>query len=102
MSIDLWNIAPWHPEFQTETKYPKEDRKPGLGMFRKSDQVLNIDFSSSFMAGDKISDLKPAIELGMTPIFIRSRHEPFQDKDWLKRHGIQPSDTLLDAVRNVL
>jgi D-glycero-D-manno-heptose 1,7-bisphosphate phosphatase len=54
------------------------------------------------MAGDKISDLKPAIELGMTPIFIRSRHELFQDKDWLKRNGIQQYDTLLDAVSNVL
>ena len=102
ITIDLWNIAPWHPEYEAEKKYQKEDRKPGLGMFRKSDRILDIDFSSSFMAGDKISDLKPAIELGMTPIFIRSRHEPFQDKDWLKRNGIQPYDTLLDAVSNIL
>jgi D-glycero-D-manno-heptose 1,7-bisphosphate phosphatase len=103
ISIDLWNIAPHHPEFDVPPfQYPPEDRKPGIGMFQKSADKLGIDFSTSFMAGDKISDLKPAIELGMTPIFIQSRHEPDQDKEWLIKHGITPYDTLYDAVQDHL
>lgn len=101
--VDLWNVAPYHPEFdEASGDYPEDDRKPGLGMFRKSDNELGIDFTESFMAGDKISDLKPAIELGMTPIFIRSRHEPNQDKEWLRTHSIEQFDTLYDAVNTFL
>lgn len=101
--IDSWNIAPHHPEFDNQPhQFPPEDRKPGVGMFKKSADQLGIDFSSSFMAGDKISDLKPAIELGMTPIFIKSRHEPNQNKEWLKKHGITPYNTLYDAVKDYL
>lgn len=101
--IDSWNIAPHHPEFDSAPHdYPPEDRKPGTGMFLKSTEALDVDFNSSFMAGDKISDLKPAIELGMTPIFIRSRHEPSQDKQWLKKYGISTYNTLLEAVEELL
>ena len=103
ISIDLWNIAPYHPEFDGKSdKYSSSDRKPGLGMFLKSDEKLGIDFNRSYMAGDKISDLKPAIELGMTPVFIKSRHEPNQDREWLDRHNIKPFDTLYDAVKKHL
>lgn len=103
ISIDLWNMAPYHPEFDSKPgQYSPEDRKPGLGMFLNSDRKLGIDFSSSYMAGDKISDLKPALELGITPIFIRSRHEPYQDKEWLKKHNIAPFDTLYEAVKTIL
>jgi len=103
ITIDLWNFAPYHPEFEKSSgEYPPEDRKPGLGMFRKSDRELGIKFNESFMAGDKISDLKPAIELGMTPVFIRSRHESNQNRDWLRAHNIEQFDTLLDAVNAYL
>lgn len=103
ITIDLWNIAPYHPEFdESSGDYAKDDRKPGLGMFRKSDDELGINFSESFMAGDKISDLKPAIELDMTPVFIRSRHEPNQNKEWLSAHNIKPFNTLYDAVNTYL
>jgi len=102
VTIDLWNIAPYHPEFEEASAgYPREDRKPGLGMFQKSDDVLGIDFGKSYMAGDKLSDLKPALELGMTPFFIRSRHEHKQDKEWLKKHDIEIYDTLLQAVNRM-
>lgn len=101
--VDMWNIAPYHPEFvETSDNYPPNDRKPGLGMFQKSDKKIGIDFKKSYMAGDKVSDLKPAIEQGMTPIFIRSRHEPDQDKEWLQKHNIPLFDTLYDAVKAYL
>lgn len=101
--VDMWNIAPFHPEFiEASGDYQPDDRKPGLGMFQKSDRKIGVDFTKSYMAGDKISDLKPAIELGMTPIFIRSRHESDQDMKWLQKHNITPFDTLYNAVKTYL
>ena len=98
LAIDDWYYAPHHPEHDRVRKYNPVDRKPGTGMFRKAAQKHDIDFGSSYMAGDKISDLKPAIELGITPFFIRSRHEPKQDKDWLKKHDIPAFDNIKQAV----
>lgn len=100
--IDGWYIAPHHPEYDPEPcSYPKEDRKPGKGMFLKAAREHRIDFDRSFMAGDKISDLKPAVELGITPFFIRSRHEPNQDKQWLRKHNIPIFDTLKETLKTI-
>jgi len=97
--IDAWYMAPHHPEFDLSPhSWSPADRKPGTGMFQKAAERFDINFSQSFMAGDKISDLKPAIELGMKPVFIRSRHEPKQDKQWLQNHHIPVYDTLFEAV----
>lgn len=101
--IDDWYIAPHHPEYDPPLhRFPSEDRKPGIGMFRKAAEKHGIDFSRSYMAGDKITDLKPALALGMHPFFIRSRHEPKQDKNWLEKHRIKPYNTLLDALNDCL
>ncbi|MDZ7694851.1 MAG: HAD family hydrolase [Balneolaceae bacterium] len=102
LRISDWYIAPWHPDHSKEpyTHLP-EDRKPGLGMFRKAAEKHNIDFNRSYMAGDKISDLKPAISLGMKPFFIRSRHEPNQDKSWLEKHNIQTFDNIKQVVETL-
>lgn len=102
LSIDLWLMAPHHPKFDpTPHSFPPEDRKPGTGMFQKAAEKLSIDFSQSYMAGDKLSDLKPAVELGIKPVFIRSRHEENQDKAWLKEHNIGRYDSLWQAVQKV-
>jgi len=103
INIDGWFMAPHHPDYDSEPyNWPPEDRKPGTGMFKKAAGRFDIDFSNSFMAGDKISDLKPAVELGINPVFIRSRHEPRQDKQWLKHHNIPIFDTLFDAIKDKL
>jgi D-glycero-D-manno-heptose 1,7-bisphosphate phosphatase len=101
ISIDGWYYAPHHPTHDPDKKYAPEDRKPGTGMFKKAAQKHNIDFSKSYMAGDKITDLKPAIELGMTPFFIRSRHEANQDGQWLKNHNLVRYNTLFDAIQTL-
>ncbi len=102
LHIDLWLMAPHHPEYDIAPhQFPPEDRKPDTGMFEKADARFNIDFSRSYMAGDKLSDLKPAVELGIKPFFIRSRHEKNQDKEWLQKHGIDEFDRLLDAVKTI-
>ncbi len=100
--VDDWYIAPHHPKFDPKPhRYPSEDRKPGHGMFLKAMKKHHINPKISYMAGDKITDLKPAVDLGITPIFIRSRHEPAQDREWLQSHRIQPYNTLYQALREV-
>lgn len=96
--IDDWYCAPHHPEHDPSNKYAPEDRKPGTGMFEKAAAKYDIDFNKSYMAGDKITDLQPAIELGMRPFFIRSRHEPNQDKDWLKRYQIPAFNNIGEII----
>jgi D-glycero-D-manno-heptose 1,7-bisphosphate phosphatase len=98
--IDDWYIAPHHPEHDSPpADFSPEDRKPGTGMFRKAAKKHDIDFNSSYMAGDKITDLKPAVKLGITPFFIRSRHERNQNKQWLADHGIETFESLYDIIR---
>lgn len=100
--IDGWYIAPHHPEYDPQPHdYEPADRKPGTGMFEKAAERFDIDFSQSCMAGDKISDLKPAVELGMRPFFIRSRHEPKQDKSWLRRHHIQTYNHIGEVIAEI-
>ena len=100
--IDDWYVAPYHPQYDADPpRFPKEDRKPGTGLFRKAEQKYGIDFHNSYMAGDKISDLQPAVELGITPFFIRSRHEKNQDKQWLNKHNISIFDTLKEAAESI-
>lgn len=102
IKVDEWMVAPHHPEHDSRPhRYPPEDRKPNKGMFLKAIKKHGIDPSRSYMAGDKITDLLPAVELGIKPIFIRSRHEPYQDKAWLEEHGIETFDTLYQAVKSL-
>jgi D-glycero-D-manno-heptose 1,7-bisphosphate phosphatase len=98
--IDAWYVAPWHPKFH-DGHHPDllNERKPGTGLFRQAAERFSIDFSRSLMAGDKISDLKPAVDLGMRAMFIRSRHEPDADQAWLREHEIPIEDTLLDHIK---
>lgn len=101
ITIDDWYYAPHHPEYDPDRIYVPEDRKPGTGMFQKAARKHGIDFRQSYMAGDKISDLKPAVSLGITPFFIKSRHEPGQDEEWLRRHGIDTYESLHEVTQKL-
>ncbi len=102
LKVDEWLVAPHHPAFdQKPYDYPPEDRKPGKGMFLKAIEKHGINPRKSFMAGDKITDLQPAIQLGITPFFIRSRHEQDQDKNWLLNHDIGSYHNILEAVKEI-
>lgn len=101
LTIDDWYYAAHHPKHDPEALYAPNDRKPGTGMFEKAAEKHNIDFEKSYMAGDKISDLKPAVTLGIKPFFIRSRHEPKQDKNWLDKHDIPIFDNIKEVVKTL-
>lgn len=99
--INDWYYAPHHPKHDPGKEYTPNDRKPGTGMFEKAAAKHDIDFRKSYMAGDKITDLKPAIELNITPFFIRSRHEASQDKQWLRDHNISTLDNIGQVINTL-
>jgi D-glycero-D-manno-heptose 1,7-bisphosphate phosphatase len=101
ITIDGWYYSPYHPAFDSGN-YDSRRRKPGTGMFEKAAREHQIDFSKSYMAGDKMTDMQPAVELGIAPFFIRSRFEPYADKKWLKKHHIPCFDSLLEAVETII
>lgn len=99
--IDAWYIAPWHPNMHDEL-HPNllHDRKPGTGMFDKAVRRFKADPALCHMAGDKISDLQPAIKLGIKPHLIRSRFYESVDQDFLIKHDIPIYHTLNEVINN--
>ncbi len=98
--IDEWCIAWWHPKFHGELDPSLLDyRKPGTRFFTEMIQKYNLDPSKCFMAGDKPSDLKPALELGMQAFYIHSRFHETNDKQWLSEHGFhEPFQSIGDVI----
>ncbi len=67
--------CPHHPtEGREDYNLDCQCRKPKSGMFLEAKKDLNIDFSESIMVGDKISDVKAGINLGMRSILVKTGH----------------------------
>ena len=101
IAIDQWLYAPHHPEHDPQQRFAAADRKPGTGMFEKAARAFDIDYTQSYMAGDKVTDLKPAVELGIRPVFIRSRHAPNQNQVWLRENTVGQYDSLWESVQRL-
>jgi D-glycero-D-manno-heptose 1,7-bisphosphate phosphatase len=69
--VDGIYICPHHPEAK-EKKYRKtcNCRKPKTGLLEQAAADLDIDLKSSFMVGDRWSDLKCAAAAGATPVLV--------------------------------
>ena len=64
--IDGWYYCPHHPEFTGECSC----RKPRPGMLNKAAADFNIDLASSFMIGDRMSDVKAGINAGCKASYL--------------------------------
>jgi len=73
--IDRFYFWPHHPDAQIE-KYKKncDCRKPGIGMIVQAVEDFGIDIDSSFMIGDRISDIVMGQKAGCKTILIESEH----------------------------
>ncbi len=97
--IDAWYVAPWHPKMHDGlADRLLHDRKPGTGMFEKALRKFKADPLQCHMAGDKISDLDPAINLGMRAHLIKSRFYDSIDHGYLNTHHIKVYHSLKDVV----
>ncbi len=74
-SVDAYYICPHHPQGMVE-EYAKacDCRKPGPGMIMKAARDFSLDLASSFLVGDKQSDVEAALNAGCRPVFIETAY----------------------------
>lgn len=73
--LDALYYCPHHPDKgfpgeRAEYKIPCRCRKPATGMIDKAAEEFNIDISSSYLAGDTLTDIETAKNAGCRPVFI--------------------------------
>ncbi len=73
--IDAIYFCPYHPD-AVISHYKKDhpDRKPGPGMIVRAIADLGIDIPSSFLIGDKESDIRAAEAAGITGYLFDSQN----------------------------
>jgi D,D-heptose 1,7-bisphosphate phosphatase len=73
--IDLFLYCPYHPEGVVEAfARTSEDRKPGPGMARAAEAMLNLDLSASWVVGDRPEDIGLAQAVGASAIYLGPGH----------------------------
>jgi D,D-heptose 1,7-bisphosphate phosphatase len=63
-------FCPHHPDFTYKGVSVCKCRKPATGMIEMAKSDLDIDLEHSFLIGDRESDLRMALNAGVTPVFI--------------------------------
>lgn len=71
-----------------------ECRKPKTGMIKESQKILDIDLDSSWLIGDKGSDIQTAINAGIkNTIQVRSGHS-FDE-------SLSKADFVIDSIKDI-
>lgn len=72
-------------------------RKPGTGMFLEAQSKLQIDLTSSWMIGDKKSDIEAGKKLNLKTVFIKGLY-PYNDADadFVCNNLLEASDIILN------
>jgi len=69
--VDGIYVCPHHPEAKREEyRVVCDCRKPKTGLFETAAAEHDIDLSSSFVVGDRWSDLKAAVACGATSVLV--------------------------------
>jgi D,D-heptose 1,7-bisphosphate phosphatase len=69
--IDLFLYCPYHPEGVVEAfARTSEDRKPGPGMARAAEAMLDLDLGASWVVGDRPEDIGLAEAIGASGIYV--------------------------------
>lgn len=80
-------------------------RKPKPGMLTRAFRDYRIDPSSSYMIGDKRSDLEAGLRGGVRPILVRTGYgseTELQHRSFLLKEKIPVANDILEAVRIIL
>ena len=100
--IDAIYYCPHHPEAEVQ-KYRTDCycRKPKPGMLIDGGRTFNIDFKSSFLVGDKWSDIEAGRLAGCKTILVKTGHG-IQEYEREKCPVDYVGADLLDAVQNFI
>lgn len=80
--------------------------KPNIGMMKRAENQLDVDFGEGFYVGDTIEDIKMAQKIGATPVLVRTGKGLETEKKYLKSfdpkyQNIKVFDTLLDFANSL-
>ncbi|MCK4655291.1 MAG: HAD family hydrolase [Candidatus Cloacimonetes bacterium] len=80
-------FSPYHKKGEVEPyNVDHEDRKPGLGMFKKALKKYNFNIRKSFMIGDRYADITFGKKAGLTTILVLTGNGEIafykKRKDW--------------------
>jgi len=71
VKLDAIYFSPYHIEgFVEPFNINHEDRKPGIGMFKRARREFELDPGQSFMIGDRASDVGFASRAGLKSILL--------------------------------
>ncbi len=95
----------YSPYFKTGVVEPynidHEDRKPGIGMFKKAKTEFHFEIGRSFMIGDRETDVKFGQNAGLKTILLLSGNGRKDFSESLETHALQPDficENLLTAA----
>lgn len=103
--IDAIYYCPHHPEAEVDAyRMDCDCRKPKPGMLTQAAKDLDLDLKSSFIVGDKISDLGAGDAAGCRKILVRTGYGKEMEKE-LPNTTFQANyiaDNVLAAVKWIL
>jgi D-glycero-D-manno-heptose 1,7-bisphosphate phosphatase len=70
-------------------------RKPFSGMARRARKDLDLDLEGSYMVGDKVEDVRFALNAGARPILVLTGYGE-ASREVLRREGIEPAHVAPD------
>ncbi|MBQ9804404.1 MAG: D-glycero-beta-D-manno-heptose 1,7-bisphosphate 7-phosphatase [Lentisphaeria bacterium] len=96
--IDAWYYCPHHQDFTGEC----DCRKPKPGMLLRAAADFNIDLSSSFMIGDRMSDINAGVNAGCAAECLVLTGYGVNEEQKAVDAGIQTAADLPAAVKQLL
>lgn len=100
--IDAFYYCPHHPDFGNKTYRQRcKCRKPAIGLIERAVREHNIDVRSSYLIGDRETDILAGIEARLQAILVRTGYG-CQARAFLKDYEIIEADNLLEAVYNYI
>jgi D,D-heptose 1,7-bisphosphate phosphatase len=98
--FDSFHYCPHHPEEECTC------RKPRPGMLEEAAGFFDLDLPSSWMVGDKASDILFGLQAGMHAVLVRTGYGKEQEAKIADQYGEDPrvliADDLVTAVRAIL
>ncbi len=100
--INAIYYCPHHPDAEVQKyRIDCDCRKPKPGMLFEGGRTYNIDFRSSFLVGDKWSDIEAGRSAGCRTILVKTGHGRLEYKNRKGSVDYVAAD-LLDAVVNFI
>lgn len=80
--------------------------KPNIGMLRRAENEVRVDFSGGYYVGDTIDDIKMAQKIGAVPVLVRTGKGSETEKKYLKSFDtkykdVKVFDNLLEFAKSL-